>query len=108
MGDIISYVTTEGESLGSALIEATNSEEPGTWTITGKSAYPYEYNFPNGTTAKAYYQGFYYNRIEGKIDVSLSNIASIGIDLPNCTSDPLSRNAKNNPKPFAVFFIWLK
>ena len=81
MADIISYVTTEGESLGSALIEATNSEEPGTWTITGKSAYPYEYNFPNGTTATAYYQGFYYNRIDGKIDISLSNMASIGIDL---------------------------
>ena len=45
-------------------------------------------------------------------DLFCFGLIRVWIDLPNCTSDPLPRNAKISPKlfnfRFAVFFIWFK
>ena len=79
MSDIISYVTTDGESLGSALVEANNQYGQGDWYISKKV--DFNYALPDGTLLKFKRQQFKRTPVAGERDVSLENIAEIGIKL---------------------------
>ena len=79
MADIISYVTTDGESLGSALVEANNQFGQGDWYISKKV--DFNYALPDGTLLKFKRQQFVRTPVSGERDVSLENIAEIGVKL---------------------------
>ena len=79
MADIISYVTTDGTSLGSALVEANNQFGQGDWYLSKKS--DYYYTLPDGTRLNFKRQPFARTPVSGERDVSLENIAEIGIRI---------------------------
>ena len=68
MADIISYVTTDGESLGSALVEANNQFGQGDWYMAKKV--DYNYALPDGTLLKFKRQQFVRTPVSGERDVS--------------------------------------